>query len=194
MWCVFFRENKRWLGFVIIINSAGFIWISFYVKIIILWVFWLYNFILKLFGRGFISFVWHICKSIYERQSDDHIWFDFEEKNSSGHKFLLEKHKLNLEFKMSSIHILNKCIPQQLPTKCCDLWEMFYKPQFMCISIVLDQTLFIGVNWRVFSMVFVDKPGSGRIRSLVLLYLGSAHFFTGSIGFEVWAVLFRGFK
>ena len=119
-----------------------------------------------------ISYIWHICKSICERQSDDHIWFDFwRKKNSSGHKFLLEKHKLNLEFKMSSIHILNKCIPQQLPTKCCDLWEMFYKPQFMCISIVLDQTLFIGVNWRAFSMVFVDKPGLGRIRSLVLLYL-----------------------
>ena len=57
---------------------------------------------------------------------------------------------------------------------------MFYKPQFMCISLVLDQTLFIGVNWRAFSMVFVDKPGSGRIRSLILLYLGSAHFSTGS--------------
>ena len=29
-------------------------------------------------------------------------------------------------------------------------------------------------------MVFVDKPGLGRIRSLILLYLGSAHFSTGS--------------
>ena len=39
---------------------------------------------------------------------------------------------------------------------------------------------FLGVNLRFFNMVFVDKPGLGRIRSLVLLYLGSAHFFTGS--------------
>ena len=39
---------------------------------------------------------------------------------------------------------------------------------------------FLWSNWRVFSMVFVDKPGLGRIRSLVLLFLGSAHFSTGS--------------
>ena len=155
----------------------------------------MYDFILKLFGRGLISFVWHICKSIYERQSDDHIWFDFwRRKNSSGHKFLLEKHKLNLEFKMSIYTYTYQMYPPTTSNQM--LWFMgnVLQTTIYVYKHSAGSNPFLGVNWRVFSMVFVDKPGSGRIRSLVLLYLGSAHFFTGSIGFEVWAVLFRGFK